>query len=295
MPTSTAWPVTETAAQHAGEVATGERFEFGENWRRFLEQLDEERIAAATAALADMLETDSLAGKTFLDVGSGSGLMSLAALRLGAERVKSFDYDPSSVAATTEVRRRFAGDAGDRWTVESGSALDTDYLAGLGTWDVVYSWGVLHHTGDMYAALGNVVPLVAPGGRLFVAIYTDQGLWSRMWHAIKRVYNKLPAALRKPYVLVVIAPFELKAIAGAATRGELREHFRAWRGAKDGRGMSVWYDMVDWVGGYPFEVATPEAIFDFYRVRGFTLRRMTTIASGWGCNEFVFERVDAGA
>src|SRR5258705_4708310 len=132
---------------HNAEVAAGERFEFGRNWARFLVLLEDSSIVRAEESLREMLEIDSLEGKTFLDAGSGSGLFSLAARRLGA-KVHSFDYDPHSVACTQELRRRyFSGDAD--WQVETGSVLDKEYLAGLGTFDVVYSWGVLHHTGQM--------------------------------------------------------------------------------------------------------------------------------------------------
>src|SRR3954451_11221387 len=122
---------------HASEVEQGERFEFGENWRRFLSVLDEDRIVEAERSLRAMLETQDLRGRTFVDVGSGSGLFSLAAARLGADRIHSLDFDPSSVACTLELRRRYG--AGANWTVEQGSALDTDYLRSLGTFDVVYS------------------------------------------------------------------------------------------------------------------------------------------------------------
>src|SRR3954454_13237196 len=133
----------DPASAHANEVARGERFEFGENWRRFLDVLDDERIAEAERSLREMLGVESLSGRSFLDIGSGSGLFSLAARRLGAERVHSFDFDPQSVACTRELRRRaFEGDP--RCTIEEGSALDEEFLSGLGRWDVVYSWGVLH-------------------------------------------------------------------------------------------------------------------------------------------------------
>ncbi len=88
--------------EHAQEVAGKQRFEFGANWNRFLAVLNDERIAQAEESLKRMLEVDNLQGKSFLDIGSGSGLFSLAARRLGA-RVYSFDYDPKSVACTREL------------------------------------------------------------------------------------------------------------------------------------------------------------------------------------------------
>ncbi|HEX6964540.1 MAG TPA: class I SAM-dependent methyltransferase [Gemmatimonadaceae bacterium] len=274
------------------ETAPAElRFAFGKNWSKFLESLSTERIALARRSLQSTLGRESLVGCSFLDVGSGSGLFSLAARRLGAS-VRSFDYDAESVRCTAELRRRYApGDSG--WAVEQGSALDRQYLASLGQHDVVYSWGVLHHTGAMWNALENMIPLVKPGGLLFIAIYNDQGRWSRRWHLLKRIYNRLPAVLRGPYTILVMGGRELKSIAISACRLQLGAYVRSWTryASLSGRGMNRWRDMVDWLGGYPFEVATPEAIFRFYRDRGFTLQEMTTCGGGLGCNEFVFRRL----
>src|SRR3954468_18473496 len=147
---------------HAHEIEAGERFGFGANWARFLLHLDEQRIEDAERSLQQMLGLPSRQGLPFLDPGSGSGLVSLAARRLGAT-VHSFDYDPQSVACTRALRQKFfAGDP--RWVVESGSVLDADYLKALDRWDIVYSWGVLHHTGDQWRALANASALVADGG-----------------------------------------------------------------------------------------------------------------------------------
>src|SRR5450432_3200778 len=129
--------------QHAAEVASGERFEFGKNWAAFLAGMNDARIAAGEQSLREMLQIDSLQGKTFLDIGSGSGLFSLAARRLGA-KIQSFDYDPASVACTRELKARYYPED-ENWTVASGSVLDADYVNSLGRFDVVYSWGVLHH------------------------------------------------------------------------------------------------------------------------------------------------------
>lgn len=130
--------------KHAKEVALGERFKFGENWSRFLKVLDGERILQAERSLKQMLEVEDLAGKSFLDTGSRRGLFSLAACRMGT-RVHSFDYDPQSVATTRELRCRYFPEDAD-WTVEAGSVPDEGYVASLGRFDVVYSWGLLHHT-----------------------------------------------------------------------------------------------------------------------------------------------------
>lgn len=273
---------------HAREVACGERFEFGQNWARFLRVLDESRIETAQWALQDMLETRRLTGMRFLDIGSGSGLSSLAARRLGAT-VHSFDYDPQSVACTAELRRRyFAGDPD--WTVEHGSALDAEYLRSLGTFDVVYSWGVLHHTGAMWQALDSAAIPVAPGGQLFIAIYNDTGTQSRRWRWIKRIYNELPRILRMPYAVLVTLPQEAKNFAKAMVRLRPGDYIRSWSDYGRLRGMNRWHDIVDWVGGFPYEFATPDQIFEFYRARGFALKKMRCGGVGLGCNEFVFTR-----
>jgi 2-polyprenyl-6-hydroxyphenyl methylase/3-demethylubiquinone-9 3-methyltransferase len=267
------------------EIAARERFAFGQNWQRFLSVLDEARITRAEDSLRRMLEVSDLRGKAFLDIGCGSGLFSLAARRLGA-LVHCFDFDLQSVACAKELRLRYFPQDPD-WRIEEGSALDAGYLASLGSFDVVYSWGVLHHTGAMWQALDNVGRLVAPSGKLFIAIYNDQGKISDRWRAIKRTYNRLPGGLRFLVTIPVLVHFYWRSTLKDFLRGR---PFETWRNAGQERGMSPWRDLIDWVGGYPFEVAKPEAILDFYLRRGFALTRLTTKGGLLGCNEYVFIR-----
>lgn len=253
-----------------------ERFAFGENWTKFLRLLTDERISDAERSLEEMLGTSTLEGARFLDAGSGSGLFSLAARKLGAS-VHSFDYDSASVACTMELKRRFFPDD-SAWIIEQGSVLDRAYMEGLGRFDVVYSWGVVHHTGNMWSALDNVLSAVAGGGAAFVAIYNDQGWISRYWRLVKRTYVRFPP-LRWP-IKVAHAPY----LVGAPmflrwVTGRLRPD----------RGMSYLRDLSDWVGGYPFETAKPEQVVDFCVRRGFAMRKLRTVGARQGCNEFVFE------
>jgi 2-polyprenyl-3-methyl-5-hydroxy-6-metoxy-1,4-benzoquinol methylase len=280
--------INNIATQHEREVTAGRRFSFGRNWASFLKRLNQARIAEAEKNLIEFLGEKSLDGRSFLDVGSGSGLSSLAARRLGA-MVTSFDYDGQSVACTEELRRRYLPDD-PSWIIEQGSVLDTEYLAGLGQFDIVYSWGVLHHTGAMWQAMANIKTMVKTGGLLFIAIYNDCGEVSRSWLERKRRYNALPQILRPLYAIYVWMPQELRSLAGSMRSGELRTYIRELTSASSVRGMSWLHDVIDWVGGYPYEYASVRDITDFYRRDGFEPVKIRENSS-YGCHQLVFKRV----
>jgi 2-polyprenyl-3-methyl-5-hydroxy-6-metoxy-1,4-benzoquinol methylase len=279
---------TRTAAAMVEEMSqdTSKRFAFGKNWANFLKHLNEDRIKEAEKSLQEKLACERLDGKTFLDIGSGSGLFSLAAHRLGA-KVMSFDYDQDSVNCTQYLCEHYGSKDAD-WSVEQGSVLDQEFLKRFGQVDVLYSWGVLHHTGNMMKAFENVSSLVKDGGQLFISIYNDQGGASKRWTWIKRKYNHSGRLVR--FGIEVYTFFRCWTISMFKDFLKSGNPFKSLMSyGKDNRGMKLWCDLIDWVGGYPFEVAKPEVVFDFFVAHGFQLKKLKTCRS-FSCNEFVFVR-----
>jgi 2-polyprenyl-3-methyl-5-hydroxy-6-metoxy-1,4-benzoquinol methylase len=259
------------------KIKSQQRFWFGRNWKNFIRHIDQKKIDSARLSLKKLLVNYDLKDKSFIDVGSGSGIVSLVA-RLEGANVYSFDYDADSVDCTRSLKGIYFSDD-PLWTVDHGSILDDAYISERGLYDIVYSWGVLHHTGDMYTAIGNSIKLVKPGGAFAIAIYNDQGWISRYWYVVKQLFCKnifaraLIIILYTPYFIFIVG---LKSFLSGANKID--------------RGMSLWIDMIDWLGGFPFEVAKPEEIVDFVTKNGFVLKKMKTCGGKMGCNEFLFVR-----
>jgi SAM-dependent methyltransferase len=262
------------------------RFAFGKNWTSFVVEVNETRIAEAERSLQWLLGCKHLNGRSFLDIGSGSGLSSLAARRLGAA-VHSFDYDSQSVECTKALRDRFFPCA-TNWVIEQGSILDDQYLTQLGRFEVVYSWGVLHHTGAMLKAIRNASQLVAPGGIFIFALYRRTRLcW--FWSAEKRWYCRAsPGAqkiARSLYVTIMRLVFALLG-------RNFRDHVSNYR---SNRGMEYFHDVHDWLGGYPYESISPAQVenelvnLGFAHVRS-KVKRYSVGLFGSGCDEYVYAR-----
>lgn len=263
------------------------RFSFGRNWRAFLEQLDKERIIEAERSIQELTGLARMDEMSFIDVGSGSGLFSLAARRLGA-KVVSFDYDEDSVASTQMLRDRYCpGDAS--WKIERGSILDLAFVKQLGLFDIVYSWGVLHHTGAMNKAIHNGTSLVRPGGIFVFALYRKTRLcW--LWKWEKRWYASASPTTQNMARASFIGLFRL------ACQLQGRDFLDYVAKYKSKRGMSFVHDVHDWMGGYPYESIKPDEVSSIMSRLGFEhVRSITQPYSsglfGSGCDEFVFRRV----
>jgi SAM-dependent methyltransferase len=281
--------MAETALDRT-ETTPGSRekvtFSFGKNWQRFVERaLNPERERIAVNSLTEFLELSDLRGRSFLDVGCGSGLFSLGAFRLGAQKIISLDVDPFSVRSCEELRRRVGNP--EHWQVLHGSILDDSWIAGLGRADIVYAWGSLHHTGNMWKAIRNAASLVEANGLFYLSIYNKvygrKG--SEFWLKVKKLYNR---SSRPGKLLLEVTHFVRNGLLRKLASFE--NPISLFTEYSQGRGMSYWTDVRDWLGGYPYEFASADEIFRFCtRDLGMEMVNLR-VTNTLGTNEFLFRR-----
>lgn len=264
-------------------------FSFGKNWKRFLETLNKEKRTEAKKSILDFLGGDSkITGKSIIDIGSGSGLFSWAAYDLGAVRIESIDIDDFSLACTNELKLQSGSPK--NWRIQKISALDAEKLKSMGIFDLVYSWGVLHHTGSMWQAITNSLPLVASDGYFYIALYNkNEKVWlegtSKFWKKAKAFYNNQPFWIKSvcDRVYAIYLCFGLLAN-GINPQKYINDY-------KSARGMDFMTDVRDWLGGYPYEYASVAEVRGYFEKNGFELINVKDVRS-IGCNEFLFKKIN---
>lgn len=268
------------------------RFAFGANWSDYAQEVTEEHVQAAEASLTDLVgRPRNGVDTTFLDVGSGSGIHSVAAARLGFT-VTAFDYDIQSVETTRRLVRKFELET--QVTVMQGSILDEDFLKSLGPFHLVYSWGVLHHTGNMWRAIDNTLGMACerPSARVVLALYRKT-LLCPLWTAEKRWYAEASPRGQAAARRIIGGAWSLSRQVKARIRrgGNQDDHYL------ENRGMSRDHDLHDWLGGYPYESVDPYELVQHVLARGWSPitapspHRGLGSRTGWagsGCDEYVF-------
>ncbi|MDD2902157.1 MAG: class I SAM-dependent methyltransferase [Syntrophales bacterium] len=269
------------------ERTAAAQFDFGKNWQLFSEHaLTPEKVRQARRDFARLLQGIDLKGKSFLDIGFGQGLSLLIATAMDARTV-GCDINPTCGEVLEANKRLFFPEvAAAPVPVIIGSILADAVLAdlrraspeGTGLYDLVHSWGVLHHTGNMELALKNAASLVKPGGYLILALYNRH--WtSPLWLGIKYLYHKSPPLLRQGMIHLF---YPLIYLAKLVITGE--------NPRKQTRGMDFYYNVVDWVGGYPYEYAPREEIIARLQPLGLEIQRFIPAQVPTGCNEFIFRK-----
>ena len=262
------------------------RFGFGKNWLDYSKYINEERISEAVKSLQRFFEPEDCADKTFLDIGCGSGLFSLAALKLGFKKVLAIDLDPDSVQATTSLLSHHA--SRDQWECKEFSVFDLDPKT-VGQFDVVYSWGVLHHTGDMRKAINIASQMVKSNGLFVLALYRKT-LMCNFWTWEKRTYNNRP----KWFPFIARTVYKALFILQRLIRGRsVRDYIYQYQ---KNRGMNWHHDVVDWLGGYPYESISPSELKVFADYLGFEIikaftKKQTVGLLGSGCDEFCLKKL----
>jgi 2-polyprenyl-3-methyl-5-hydroxy-6-metoxy-1,4-benzoquinol methylase len=259
-------------------------FDFGQNWSDFsTHALDASKVAQARRQFAELTAEVPLPGRSFLDIGFGQGLGLLTASALGAVAA-GCDINPKCAVVLERNRSHFPEVAASP-PVVVGSILDDAVVERLrelspqsAGFAVVHSWGVLHHTGDMPKAIRNAARLVAPGGCLIIAIYNRH--WSSPgWLAIKWTYVRVPRWVQRGFIALLYPVIYLAKWIVTRKNPKNQE-----------RGMDFYYDVIDWVGGYPYEYASRREIEQMAAEAGLQPTWFRGARVPTGCNEFIFRK-----
>lgn len=258
-------------------------FNFGKNWHDF-------STNALASVNADQARKDfkvlmhgiDLTNINFLDVGFGQGLSSLCAAENGA-KVVGLDIEELNRQTISLTARYFPTVNLEDLKLYTGSILSDETCSILmgespSGYDVVHSWGVLHHTGNMYQALERCVELVKPGGYLVISIYNYH--WtSPIWKKIKQAYCFAPTWIQRSMVYVLLPIIWFAKLVVTRQYPNLKE-----------RGMNFYYDVVDWVGGYPYEYSSIENITKLCTQRELVRIKVWPALVPTGCNEYIFRK-----
>ena len=259
-------------------------FAFGKNWGSYATLIDRARIDEAKKALLKLIPADEFRGRSFLDIGCGSGLHTLAAIELGVARVLAVDLDPDSVATARAVLSSHGMSV--PWSAEVVSVFDLDPRR-HGTFDIVYSWGVLHHTGAMWEAVSKAAAIVAPGGLLAIALYR-RTRHVTFWKVEKRLYAHAPRFVQRAIAACYVIAFRLAMLAAGRSFRDYTANY------KSSRGMDFSHDVHDWLGGYPYESALAGEVEGRLAAFGFKPERVFALSQEpvfkFGCDEYVYRK-----
>ena len=260
-------------------------FDFGENWSNYLHDVDDDRVSLAMKNINDALGDNFIRDKSFLDIGCGSGIHSLAALKLNAKYVKSFDINKKNIINTKKIISKFWEK--NNYDVEVMNILEAnDYSI---KYDIVYSWGVLHHTGEMNIAIKNSINYCKKNSILFIALY-EKTIYCKMWRMIKKFYNNT----NRINQFLLLNFYNILKIFGLLIT--LKNPYLYVKNYRSNRGMSFIYDQIDWIGGYPYEsinktellkiIGSDFKLLQYKRAKTGLFRSIL----GTGCSEYVFKK-----
>lgn len=274
--------------QELYENIYNKKFSFWKNWARFLERLNEKKINQAKDYLENFIwGKEKIEGKTVIDFWCWSGLMSLCFYLLWAKKIVSIDIDDNSINCTKYLKEKYCKQT-NKWDILKGSILNENFIKSLWKYDIVYSWGVIHHTWNMWKWLDLIWKLVNNNWLLYIAIYNKYEKFpsSKLWLKIKKIYANSNFLIRKiMYYLLIMEIIFMRIIKWQNPYKYIKDYYK-----NSNRWMDFFRDVEDWVGWYPYEYASIEEIKDFYEKKWYKLINLYDSSAWWWCNEFLFKK-----